>query len=262
MLDVQGDDAAALIQALSAGPVAVFGTSGGAQIGLNLAARYPELVSVLVAHEPPTIMLLDDPSAALAADREIYDTYRREGVDAAMQQFFAMNGLEDETEPGDTPPDFLPTPEEAATFERVSANFEYWLAHGMIPLSVYRPDVEALRAGTPRVVVGIGEQSTGQVIHDMGMALALKLGTEPSPSRATTWALARRPNGLPRSWIRRSAACDLLAPLDEGHVPSGRAWNSLSRVAIRSPTSTWLRRTPTVPSGSTKKLVPRPPDQP
>ena len=41
-------------------------------------------------------MLLDDPSAALAADTEIYDTYRREGVDAAMQRFFAMNGLEDD----------------------------------------------------------------------------------------------------------------------------------------------------------------------
>ena len=76
----------------------MFGTSGGAQIGLNLAARYPDLVAVLVAHEPPAIMLLDDPSAALAADTEIHDTYRREGVDAAMQRFFAMNGLEDDEE--------------------------------------------------------------------------------------------------------------------------------------------------------------------
>ena len=41
VLDTQGDDAAALIRALGAGPVTVFGTSGGAQIGLNLAARYP-----------------------------------------------------------------------------------------------------------------------------------------------------------------------------------------------------------------------------
>ena len=62
-LDVQADDAAALIEALGGGPAYVFGTSGGAQIGLNLAARYPELVRVLVAHEPPSMMLLDDPSA-------------------------------------------------------------------------------------------------------------------------------------------------------------------------------------------------------
>ena len=179
VLDVHGDDAAALIRALGAGPVDVFGTSGGAQIGLNLAARYPELVTALVAHEPPTIMLLDDPSAALAADKEIYDTYRLEGVDAAMQRFFAMNGLDDEIDQGDAAHDFAPTPEEAETMERVSGNFEYWLAHGMIPLSLYRPDVEALRAGKPRVTVGIGEQSTGQIIHEMAMALADGLGTDP-----------------------------------------------------------------------------------
>ena len=188
-LDVQGDDAAALIRALGAGPAAVFGTSGGAQIGLNLAARYPDLVTVLVAHEPPVIMLLDDPSAALAADQEIHDTYRREGVDAAMQRFFALNGLEDDEDHGDASPAFAPTPEEAATFERVSGNFEYWLAHGMIPLSVYRPDVEALRAGPPRIVVGVGEQSAGQMIHDMSMALA-------AAARHRTGGLPGRPHGL------------------------------------------------------------------
>ena len=179
VLDEQGDDAAALIGALGGGPVAVFGTSGGAQIGLNLAARYPDLVTVLVAHEPPSIMLLDDPSAALAADRLLHETYRRDGVHAAMQQFFALNGLQDDGEHGVTAPAFAPTPEEAAAFERVSGNFEYWLAHGMMPLSLYRPDVEALRAGTPRVVIGIGEQSAGQPICDMGLALARHLGTEP-----------------------------------------------------------------------------------
>ena len=41
-LDVQADDAAALIAAVGGGKANVFGTSGGAQIGLNLAARYPQ----------------------------------------------------------------------------------------------------------------------------------------------------------------------------------------------------------------------------
>lgn len=177
-LDVHGDDAAALIEALGGGPADVFGTSGGAQIGLNLAARYPALVRTLVAHEPPAIMLLDDPSEALAADRLIYDTYRREGVDAAMGQFFAMNGL-DEPPADAAPPAFDLPPEAAETFARVSGNFEYWLAHGMLPLSLYRPDVEALRSGQPRVVVGLGEQSAGQPIYSMGMALAEGLGIEP-----------------------------------------------------------------------------------
>jgi pimeloyl-ACP methyl ester carboxylesterase len=178
-LDVQADDAAAMIEALGGGPAYVFGTSGGGQIALNLAVRHPDLVRVVVAHEPPTLMLLDDPTSALAADQELYDTYRRVGVDAAMQKFFGDNGLAEDAEQGEAPPTIDMTPENAETFARVSGNFDYWLAHGMLPLSRYRPDVDALRAGQPRVVVGIGEQSAGQPIEGMGMALARKLGTEP-----------------------------------------------------------------------------------
>jgi pimeloyl-ACP methyl ester carboxylesterase len=178
-LDVQGDDAAALIEALELGPAYIFGTSGGAQIGLNLAVRHPERVRALVAHEPPTMMLLDDPAPSLAAGQELYDTYRRDGVEAAMQKFFADNGPHADPEHGDGPPAFDMPPEAAETFARVSGNFEYWLAHGMLPLSHYRPDVAALRAGTPRIVVGFGEQSVGQPIHAMGSALAARLGTTP-----------------------------------------------------------------------------------
>ena len=125
-------------------------------------------------------MLLDDPSAALAADKEIYDTYRREGVDAAMQRFFAMNGLEDEAAQGDAPPDFAPTPEEAETFERVSRQLRV-LAGARHDPAVALPSRRrsVARREHPASSVGIGEQSAGQIIHDMGMALADRLGTDP-----------------------------------------------------------------------------------
>jgi hypothetical protein len=123
-------------------------------------------------------MLLDDPSEALAADRELQEIYRREGVDAAMGAFFAMNGLGGEGD--ETPPEFDMPPDAAETFERVSGNFEYWLAHGMIPLSTYRPDIDALRLGKPGIVIAVGEASAGQQIHEMGMALARKLRIEPT----------------------------------------------------------------------------------
>ena len=176
-MTVQADDAAALIKAVGA-PAHVFGTSGGAQIGFALAARHPDLVTKLVAHEPPSIMLLDDPTAALANDQALYDTYKRDGVEAAMGQFFAENGLSAEAPEGDAPAFEMP-PEEAETFARVSGNFEYWLAHGMLPLATYRPDVEALRAGKPQIVVAIGEASAGQPIADMSKAAARALGIEP-----------------------------------------------------------------------------------
>lgn len=179
LMDQQADDAALLIEALGDGPAYVFGTSGGAQIGLNLAARHPKLVRALVAHEPPSTMLLDDPSEAIAADQALYDTYIKDGVDAAMGMFFSQHGLEGDAEPA--PPEFEMPPEEMETFARVSGNFEYWLAHGMMPLSLYKPDVEALKAAGPRVVVAIGEQSAGQPIEAMGLALTRHLGIQPVP---------------------------------------------------------------------------------
>lgn len=175
-LDVQADDAAALIDALGGGAAYVFGTSGGAQIGLNLAARYPDQVRALVAHEPPSMMLLPDPAEEVASAQDLYDTYAREGVEAAMQKFFSDNELS-EQEGAQT--EFEMSPEAAETFARVSGNFEYWLAHGMMPLSLYSPDVVALRAGKPRTMVGIGEGSAGQAIERMALALADKLESRP-----------------------------------------------------------------------------------
>lgn len=178
-LDVneQADDAARLIEA-QGGSAFVLGTSGGAQIGLALAARHPARVRALLAHEPPTIMLLDDPAPALAVDQELYDTYKRDGVEAAMGKFFADNGLGDES--GEMPPDMPPPSEEdAATFARVSGNFEYWLAHGMLPLATYRPEIDRLRTGKPRITIAIGEGSAGQPIEAMGRALARTLGIAP-----------------------------------------------------------------------------------
>jgi pimeloyl-ACP methyl ester carboxylesterase len=177
-VEEHADDAAALLTALNLGPAHIFGTSGGGQIGLDLTARYPELVRSMLAHEPACTLMLDDPSEAIAGDQAVYDTYVSEGVDAAMQKFFGDHGLDDETE-GDGPPPFEMSAEDIETFERVNANFEHFLAHGLMPLSLYQPDIEALRAGKIPVAVGLGEESAGQVIHDIGKALAAKLEVEP-----------------------------------------------------------------------------------
>ena len=189
-LDVHADDAARFIRALGGGPAHVFGTSGGAQIALALAARSPELVRTVVAHEPPCVMLLDDPSEALARDREVHETYLREGVEAGMALFFGVAGMDGPDEgspesdgpgagPGedDAPPET--SEEDAATFERVGGNFAYFLAHGLLPLSLYRPDTAALRRNGTRARVALGEGSADQDIHAMGSALARELGIDP-----------------------------------------------------------------------------------
>ena len=179
-LDVQADDAAALIKALGGGPAYVFGTSGGAQIGLNLAARHPDQVRALVAHEPPTMMLMPDPSQEVAAAQDLYDTYRRDGVDAAMAKFFADNGLADEPRRRKKRRrSSLPPPRTPRRLPGSAAISSTGSRTACMPLSLYRPDIDMLRAGKPRIVVAIGEQSAGQPIASMGMALAEKLGPEP-----------------------------------------------------------------------------------
>jgi pimeloyl-ACP methyl ester carboxylesterase len=124
-LDVgtHADDAAAVIEAVGRGPAYVFGTSGGAQVGLDLAARHPGSVRRFVAHEPPATMLLEDPEPLLAADRALQDTYRQDGVEAAMAQFFGMSGLD-----AGAPVEGQVPPEADETMGRVMGNFEYWLA--------------------------------------------------------------------------------------------------------------------------------------
>ena len=173
-VDQHADDVAAVIAAFGGGPVVAFGTSGGAQVGLNLAARYPALVSTLVAHEPPSMMLMEDPSMHLAADKALYDTYLRDGVQAAMVQFMTANGLDEEAMPVEM------SAEDMETFGRMNGNFDYWLAHGMLPLSQYRADVTALKSGATNIIVALGAASVGQPIYDMGTALADALGVQPT----------------------------------------------------------------------------------
>jgi pimeloyl-ACP methyl ester carboxylesterase len=178
-LDVHGDDAAKLIEALGNEPTYVFGSSGGAQIGLNLTARYPKLVRVLVAHEPSCSMMLSDPTQALADDQEVYDTYRHAGVGAAMEKFMAISGMGNAPEQQDAAPQVTQTSEAMETFARINENLAYFFAHGLMPLSLYHPEVETLLAGQPRVLVGVGEQSVGQITYRTGVALAEKLRTQP-----------------------------------------------------------------------------------
>lgn len=58
----QEDDLAALIEGLGNAPAHVAGTSFGASIAIGLAARRPELVRSVIAHEPPLISVVaNDP---------------------------------------------------------------------------------------------------------------------------------------------------------------------------------------------------------
>jgi pimeloyl-ACP methyl ester carboxylesterase len=110
-----GDDAHQLVAALTTEPALVFGNGIGGLIGLDLIARHPGQVRVLVAHEPPAWGLLPDADRdrATRALEDVVSTFRREGTAAAFQKIAALSAIDyADREPGAAVPQ--PTPQVAA----------------------------------------------------------------------------------------------------------------------------------------------------
>jgi len=172
--DQQAGDVHHLLSALGGGPAAVFGSSGGAIVGLALVTAHPGQVRTLVAHEPPVVELLPDRAQVHAQIDDIYATWHADGADKAMQKFLAHAGLGGAPEPGADAPRWEPSPEQLA---RMRATNEAFLAHLLRPTTYYQPDIEALKASPTRIVVARGATSAGTLPNRTAVALADRLGT-------------------------------------------------------------------------------------
>jgi pimeloyl-ACP methyl ester carboxylesterase len=164
-------DAHQLLAALGTEPAYVLGDSSGALVGLELVSKHP--VIVLVAHEPPSTRLLDDADEHAKFAREVYDTYRSEGIGPAVGKFAAGTGLDQ-----DQPWPVDPTPEIAEAMARMQGNLDFFLGHMWLPLGDYAPDISRLRS--PLITVAVGEASEGQLAHRAAVTLAEQLGKEPT----------------------------------------------------------------------------------
>jgi pimeloyl-ACP methyl ester carboxylesterase len=176
--DDHADDLHRLIDAVGAGPVDLFASSGGAVNALALVARHPEQVRTLVAHEPPAAQELPDRETALAAASDIRRTYERDGFGPAMAKFIAMVGLR-----GPVPADFGETAPDPATFglptEDDGSRNDPLLGQNIVTCLYYKHDFEALRAASTRIVIGVGAESEDEVAHRAGLAVAERLGKQP-----------------------------------------------------------------------------------
>jgi pimeloyl-ACP methyl ester carboxylesterase len=172
-------DLGQLIDALGAGQVDIFATSGGAVNALALVATHPEQVRVLVAHEPPAAQELPDREEVLAACDGIKQTYLREGFGPAMAKFIALVSYQ-----GPLPAGFAdqPGPDPAAfglPAEDDGSRDDALLRLNMPSCVAHRHDFDALRAASTRIVVGVGEQSATMIAGRAGIAVAERLGTAP-----------------------------------------------------------------------------------
>ena len=178
--DEHADDLHRVISTLGAGPVDLFASSGGAVNALALVARHPEQVRILVAHEPPTAQVLPDREPALAAAKDVNETYKRRGFGPAMAKFIALVSHKGEIsadyvdQPAPDPAMFgLPTEDDGSRNDPL-------LAQNMVSCTHYQPDFDALRAASTRIVLAAGTESGGEMAHRGAEAVAERLGTTPA----------------------------------------------------------------------------------
>lgn len=174
----QAADVHAVIEALGAGPVEMFASSGGAVTALALVAAYPEDVTTLVAHEPPLIPVLPDAQAAERARAGVRDAYEKKGWGAGMAAFIAMTSWR-----GEFTEDYFaqPAPDPAAfgmPAEDDGSRDDPLLSDRSWAVSSYRPDVDALTAAPTRVVIAVGEESGDVFTGRTSVATAELLGQQ------------------------------------------------------------------------------------
>ncbi|WP_329042881.1 alpha/beta hydrolase [Streptomyces sp. NBC_00178] len=174
--EVQAEDVHAVIEALGAGPVEMFASSGGAVTALALVARHPGDVTTLVAHEPPLITLTPDGPAAVRARARVRDAYEERGWGAGMAAFIAMTSWEGEftdayfAQPDADPAAFgMPAEDDGSRHDPLLSD-RSWAISG------YRPDAGAVATASTRVVIAVGEESTGVQTGRTSVATAELLG--------------------------------------------------------------------------------------
>jgi pimeloyl-ACP methyl ester carboxylesterase len=177
--ETHADDLAALIESLDSGPVDLFASSGGAVNSLALAAKRPDLLHALVAHEPPLAGVVPDREAALAACEDIYQTYQREGMGAGMAKFIAVVSYD-----GEIPADYTqqPAPDPAMfglPTEDDGSRDDALLGQNIRGCTSYQPDFDALNKAKDRIVIGVGEESANALAGRGGQAVAARLGLTP-----------------------------------------------------------------------------------
>ncbi len=172
-MNVMGNDAAVVIAAYG-GEAFVFGTSGGAQIALNLTARYPQLVRALVAHEPPCARLLPEHGEIQLQMNDIVRIFHEKGAREGWAAFNRVAWMQPSIKP--TSP---PSPDALATAERIRRNFDYFLGHAASAIADYLPELDRLRASKVPISVGYGLESLGELANRAALALGEQL---PAPT--------------------------------------------------------------------------------
>ncbi|WP_202817664.1 alpha/beta fold hydrolase [Kribbella sp. ALI-6-A] len=182
-IETHAEDARRLLEVVSPGEAAdVFGNSSGAIIALELAARHPELVRTVVAHEPPLFDLLPNHARWGELMDEVEATFRAEGAWPALEVFnaaFAGGEAAEDAVPDDSAesdelgPGSMAEPS-ADVQARMQQNFEVFIGYEVPSFAKYRVELGALSEAD--VVVGVGSGSKEEPWARAARVLAERLG--------------------------------------------------------------------------------------
>jgi acetyltransferase/esterase len=163
-LETDAHDALRVIELTTSSPATVFGPSSGAIVGLQALAQQPDLITRLVAYEPPAMKQLPDGSQWLALCDEVYRTYQDVGIPPALELFNNK----------------MFPPQDVAFFARlrdisqpaVRAAVEYWFEHELREYTAVDLPIDTLLPSASRISVAAGRNSRGYPLHDVGDSLA------------------------------------------------------------------------------------------
>ncbi len=200
----QSEDAAALIEALGIVPAAVFGTSGGAIIGLDLVIRHPELVHGVILHDSAMFSVLPNSEEVLGAIQQVVESgMQRGGPRGGVEAFLRFIVGDEAFENLDL-----------GLRERMLSNAETFFGLDFPGVGSYHPDATTLADVEVPVMVLAGAESPPFLI-EVSRWLAAHLNVEletlpgghaPYFDRPEEMAQALRPLLRNLSWVSQQKA--------------------------------------------------------
>ncbi|WP_186431449.1 alpha/beta fold hydrolase [Clostridium sp. BSD9I1] len=175
-IKVHSEDAYRLLTELNAELAYVFGSSAGAVIGLDLAIRHPEKISILIAHEPPLTHLLsgEEQIKARQIQENLENTACSEGAIPAMKQFASVLGIKSSNNSA-----YIPSAEH---MKRMIENMKSFVMYEAPAIRRHILNLEDLRfimnTSSLRIVTGYGGLSQGTFPNLCAIALAEQLRVE------------------------------------------------------------------------------------
>ena len=170
-LETDADDARRLIEHLADEPVAVFGTSSGGVIALQLLIDHPHAVKTLIAFEPAAMRLFPGGERWIAFLGDVYGLYRRSGAIPARSLFVQRCFAEvDHPIMGR-----VPGQQYAAT---AMANANYFFERELTQYTAVELDMDQLSQRAHTIIPAMGLASASFPDGQAARALSWRLGRE------------------------------------------------------------------------------------